>query len=424
MNLPQLRLVAGAWATGGEIIGMTLKWWRVVVGVIAATAVLAVIIPRLAGDDSPAEVTATLERATAQSDDEPARAPTTSSGNRDAEPPGAQEDPAAPPGGSAPDSAPPSTVAAAIPEPICDNFVSQPPTDHESRTDHEQVGREQDRYLEDAGIVQRYGQRHPDEFVGVQFLNGPEVRLGIAFTNDLAAHCENLRAILEHPDDFDLWQLPWSEQELRRLQEDVNAAAGELLRSSGTHFGGPVEVHLRADGEWLARQLWERHGEMLDLRVGLHRYPPERASSPSPRCEAPAATDGPTAGVEAVLELDDPEVERGHDGVGTLTVTNRGVEPITVSMQPRSAQLNVPGSDRPSAVRDATTAPAVGYDDRELQIGESASVPVTFGTAACELSDGYALRAGDYHAVTTIEIRRNRESTLVHSVPAPLRVHG
>lgn len=143
-----------------------------------------------------------------------------------------------------------------------------------------------------------------------------DARLQVGLTV-LDPHTAEVAALLEHPGDVDIIAVPRTTAEVEAVWADVRAVMADqrsaqqpgqrsLFSVAGIR-GRRVDVHLHPTGEALGRQLYTRHGDALDLRVGALPYPPDPQTPPSPR---PVRYHHDLAGTEA----DDPAGHRHRPG--------------------------------------------------------------------------------------------------------------
>jgi hypothetical protein len=289
------------------------------------------------------------------------------------------------------------------------------------------LGQAQNRLLDDASKATEYGAQHPDDFGSVRFENAPWVRLVIGFTDHLDQHCAALRALLDYPDEFQLFQDRVTEQRLLEIQDEVAVMAGEHLKVSGSGAAdGLVTVELRADGEDLARRILDRYGDLVSITLGVLPYPDPTLVSDDNVCvmEIPPAPTDPIS-LDAVLTLSEPSVGSGNDFDGVVTVTNTGNEVIQFeSGSPLTALVSGPDDE---AVVGVYTGPIAGVGvSADLGPGDSVDIDVLGGTASCDPELGYALPPGEYQVRVPVEQYEypggEFESHAILSDPAPLTI--
>ncbi len=102
---------------------------------------------------------------------------------------------------------------------------------------------------------------------------------------------------------------------------------------------------MRADGEQIAAEIIDRHGDLVDVTVGFFPYP-DRSVVQGDACVGwvPPAPTQPQS-LAATLVLDDSEVAPGANFGGVATVTNTGEEVVQFeSGSPLTALVFRPGS--------------------------------------------------------------------------------
>jgi hypothetical protein len=260
----------------------------------------------------------------------------------------------------------------------------------------------------DVSVIRDYGGQRLDDWVEVWFENEPTVRLITAFSNNVALHEAELRRLVAHPERMEVRSMPWSQQALHGILDEVHELA--TTEPSGALCGwglgtGQAVVTLCPDRESFAAALDERFGDALRLTVGVLPYPPSRSLARYERVpggRSPAeyiAIDG----LETELVLTTSRLSPGEDGLGQLVLRNSGSGAIVRSTgQPlagrildwESGQL-VGGGYR--ALRG--TGKAIRLDP-----GAQDTIAVCFGTASYNPALGYCLPPGRYRVQVELDV--------------------
>ena len=164
-----------------------------------------------------------------------------------------------------------------------------------------------------------------------------------------------------------------------------------------------VQVHLRADQEALAADLVAHYGDLVSITVGAYPYPlPSPGSITTPDLctwSVPMGTEV-VGGLRATPRASG-SVRSGHDGRGTVTVTN--TSGVTVSFSagtPYAAVLLKSGTDAVVGVYDSEIA-GVG-SGATLRSGEHLTVDMLIGTASCNAAMGHAVAPGTYDVIVVL----------------------
>jgi hypothetical protein len=278
----------------------------------------------------------------------------------------------------------------------------------------------------DFELITRYGEQHPGAWAGAWFDNDPAVRIVAAFTGDVAQHEAALRPQLRHPDRLVFEGRQHSLSDLRRVREEIERALEQRAEQTGrrilTSIGegkGVIRVGLHADQENLASELAVGYGSAVELEVGFFCFPDRRPIHPrSP--VGPALQEQTFEGLEMSVEVHQRTLQVGDDGTGRLVLRNSGSERIgpLVSGQPLGGPL-----------LDASLEAVGGYVGWiagtgrivDLAPGQSASIPVIYGTASTREDLGYALPPGTYWLKIQMPFRYGHPSgPPTHALTAPL----
>jgi hypothetical protein len=278
----------------------------------------------------------------------------------------------------------------------CPNFVEIVETGSivggEEITEDGPLAREQRRLDEDAQAAVAYGAAHPDEFGSVRYENGPRVRIVIGFTARIEEHCAALRAILEYPDEFEMFRQEATEARLMEVQQEIIDMAGGSVIGIGT---GPdrLDVQLRADGEAVAAEILEAYRGLVTIQVGMLPYPDPFAGGPVCRPLPGPILEGSVFAV--TIRFAAATVRSGADFQATATVTNTGPVGTTLETgQPLTALVFGSGTDR--LVGGFTGILAGTGFGGDLAPGEGLEIDVLGSTASCEPGLGYAIPPGQY----------------------------
>lgn len=287
-------------------------------------------------------------------------------------------------------------------------------TGNTAQSAHEAAAEKNRRHAElqdDRRQVETYGAEHPDAFCGVtSVLDGDSSRLVAGFTGDVDSHAARLRELVSHADRLDVVEMPASQGQLERIRSEIREELGfgpdkPLSRLGGTGGGVfRVRVDLRAYAEDDARQLVERYGDAVEVRVGSLRYPPD----PGEGRPAPVTSREPLLDEDVEVRLARPLVVRsGYDLHSELFVINRSTAPLVI--ENNGTQFG--------RVLDPATGEVVGgfSGARILPLvrftaspGESVTVPLVVGTASFKRSLGYAVPPGDWAVEVTLDLGTNR----------------
>jgi len=175
---------------------------------------------------------------------------------------------------------------------------------------------------------------------------------------------------------------------------------------------------LRADQEHVARELASRYGSAVQLRVGLFSFPDRRGSRPR-QAPGPVLEEQAFEGLEMSVEVDQEVLEAGDDGRGRLVVRN--------SCPERIGPLDC-GQPLVGSLLNSSYEAVGGYSGwvagtgRTINLapGESASIPVIFGTASTREDLGYVLPPGRYWLKVQIRLHHGRGAPLTNTPAAPL----
>jgi hypothetical protein len=277
----------------------------------------------------------------------------------------------------------------------------------------------------DFEIVARYGEEHPVDWAGAWWVNEPAVRIVAAFTGDARSHDAALRPRLRHPGRLVVESSQHSLSDLRRIREEIERTlrqrqveTGRQILASVGNGKAVICVDLRADQEHVARELASRYGSAVQLRVGLFSFPDRRGSRPR-QAAGPVPEEQAFEGLEMSVEVDQEVLEAGDDGRGRLVLRNSSPE--------RIGPLDC-GQPLVGSLLNSSYEAVGGYSGwvagtgRTINLapGDSASIPVIFGTASTREDLGYVLPPGRYWLRVEMRLHHGRGAPLTNTPAAPL----
>ena len=277
----------------------------------------------------------------------------------------------------------------------------------------------------DFELIVGYGEEHPGAWAGAWWDNEPAVRIVAAFTGDVAQHDAALRPRLRHPDRLVVESRQHSLSDLRQVREEIERTLEQRAMQVGrqilTSIGegtAIIRVALRADQENLASELAARYGSAVELRVGAFCFPDRQRSHPQPPA-VPALEEQTFDGLEISVEVDQRVLEAGDDGHGRLVLRNSGSE-----------RIGPLGSGQPlvGSLLNASLETVGGYSGWiagtgliiDLAPGQSASIPVIYGTASTREDLGYVVPPGTYWIKVQMRFRHGLGGPPTHALTAPL----
>ncbi|MAT05437.1 MAG: hypothetical protein CL424_10395 [Acidimicrobiaceae bacterium] len=249
------------------------------------------------------------------------------------------------------------------------------------------------------GQVLAYGSDHPDVFgsYGLVWHGVGDASVFASFTGDLDPYRDALESAVEFPDELIVCQVPISGRDAQALETTLVAELSGRFLSIGRGSSGFVDVAVRADEIDLARELKERYGDAINLRVGALAYPIESAEDV---CTGPPAERNLHGLMIEVVAPSESVVPDDWSSLGlTVTLTNVGSEPIQFSSG--AARGVVLGDDRTVVNADVLEQPAV-EEWIDLEPGASTGLPLTVSAASCNPELGYRLPPGEYDVVGVI----------------------
>ena len=250
------------------------------------------------------------------------------------------------------------------------------------------------------GQVLAYGQAHADQFgsYGLVWHDGSDASVFISFTGDLERHRAALRDEVVAPDELIVCQVAINGLQAQALQSQLARELAGRFTSVGVGMNG-VEVGLQADQESTARELVDRYGDAVVVRVGAMGYPIDEAEDV---CRDTTPGEGPT-GVDLVPVLTDGSLmtNGAASANAMVTLSNAGATPMTLLVGTATAVVfDTTGrvvNDEVGLVADVGTP-------IELAPGASTQLPMTVSLASCRTSLGYVLPPGDYRLAARIYV--------------------
>jgi hypothetical protein len=251
------------------------------------------------------------------------------------------------------------------------------------------------------------------------------MRIVAAFTGHVARYDAALRPRLRHPGRLVVESRQHSLPDLRRVREEIERDLGQRAAEVGrpvlTSIGegaGVISVALRADQETLAGELAACYGNAVGLRVGAFSFPHRRRSHPRPPART-ALQEQVFEGLEISVEAGQKVLGTGDDGHGRLVLRNSGPERIG----PLGAGQPLAGS-----LLNAALETVGGYAGwiagtgliTGLAPGQSASIPVIYGTASTREDLGYAVPPGSYWLQVQLPFRPGPGGPPAKTLTAPL----
>jgi hypothetical protein len=165
----------------------------------------------------------------------------------------------------------------------------------------------------------------------------------------------------------------------------------------------PIRVGVLANAEDVARELFEKYGDRLEVSVGLFPYPPP--ADPQRACVGIRPVVAAHAPLVATVLIDEVIVGGNHYQ-GTVRLTNDSPKPFELETSSnfslylfRSGEADPIGLSEGGSVgtgRVATLGP-----------GESIEIEAAGGTASCDLDLGYVVPAGSYEVRALIDFKQD-----------------
>lgn len=255
---------------------------------------------------------------------------------------------------------------------------------------------------ENAGhrAAREFGAAHPTVFGGI-WLQDDRLHVGLTALDPYAAA---LRAALPESAAVDIDLVPYTLMELAEVRRAVEA----LWQQSATPADSPlrgvgsrrqqISVSLRSDAVDVARDLHQRFGDRVAIRVGAKPYPP--AATPPPVRAAPRSTRH-FPGLETHMAPDNEQVRPGAVVRGTASLRNTGAEAVTFdSGRPLTALLLDPAGQVAGVHSGPTAGVGIHVD---LAPGETQHIPFVGGTDSVT-AHHYTTPPGTYSLVAVIPV--------------------
>lgn len=268
------------------------------------------------------------------------------------------------------------------------------------------------------GQVLAYGGEHADVFgtYGLIWHDSEDVSAFISFTTDVDHHRDELRSIVEYPDELIVCQAPVTGD----VASGIAAQLTDELAGRFQHVGlggDRVEVALNADEAELAGQLVARYGPAVEVTVGALAYPMSDATSTCGPAPAGETIDG------LVIEVVPPPgpISATATSVPDLSVrlTNHDGSQITFgSGAARATILDTAGNVVATSANVLAAAVGIGVD---LGPGESVELPLVVGLASCNPDIGYTIPAGEYQIVADVQ-HSDGDVTFLRSIPLTISI--
>jgi hypothetical protein len=277
----------------------------------------------------------------------------------------------------------------------------------------------------DFELIVGYGEEHPGTWAGAWWDNEPAVRIVAGFTGDVAQHDAALRPRLRHPDRLVVESRQHSRSDLRQVREEIERTleqratqVGRQILTSIGEGAGIIRVALRADQENLASELAARYGSAVELRVGDFCFPDRWRSHPQLPA-VPALEEQTFDGLEISVEAGQRVLEAGDDGHGRLVLRNSGSERIgpLASGQPLAGSLQNASLETVGGYGGWIAGTGLIID---LAPGQSARIPVIYGTASTREDLGYVVPPGTYWLKVQLRFRHGLGGPPTHALTAPL----
>ena len=263
-------------------------------------------------------------------------------------------------------------------------------------------GREQAELRPDLEVIRRYGESHPEAWVGLHLAwDPPPVHVVATFSDDLEGHEAALRRLVTLPDRLEIRWTPYPAFRLEEIRAEAHemaktTEAGQISGSGIRH--GRVRLSLWASQEDLAARLHERYDDGVDLTVGYLHYPdrallnfdgsPVELSFP----ERPPLLPSDMGDVAVPENL---RVTSGHRLRSELSIRNRGSEDIVIETNGSvtATVVDRETNERVGSFEGAQTMPLVRYSAAP---GTTVKVPLLVGTACLLPRLGYAVPPGEW----------------------------
>jgi hypothetical protein len=246
-------------------------------------------------------------------------------------------------------------------------------------------------------IIADYGTRFPATFAGYRWVAAPAgPRVAVGFTADRESHRTELTALTRH--EIVVCPSTRSTAELDAIHATIPP---EVVTSSVTVGWDRLRISLKANQEPLARRLHERHGEVLDLRLGRQPFPAaDRTDSDITGC--PLLPPPVLLPLSATVILAETRIAPGDDIRGRVTVRNDGDEAISTSFDnPALTTVLRAGTDEVVAAGFDGAIAGTGAGG-QFAPGTGMAMSVLGSTSSCTAGASHALTPGEYDVIVTL----------------------
>jgi hypothetical protein len=262
--------------------------------------------------------------------------------------------------------------------------------------------REQNKLRPDLDVVRRYGESHPDVWVGEYFQwEPPPLRMVVLLSGlDSERHTSALRRLVEFPNQLEVRWSPYSLVTLEQIRAETHemaksTAMGGICGSGISH--GRVQFRLWASQESLAERLVERYRDAVDLTVGYLHYPDCQLLKfdGSPRQRVRTEPNPLFPDEVKVSSAESLSVESGHHLHTVLRVHNGASEDL---------EIHTGGAFVAGIIDPSTHEVVGGYEGGltflpirlEVPAAGDADMPILVGTASLVPDLGYAIPPGQW----------------------------
>ncbi len=216
---------------------------------------------------------------------------------------------------------------------------------------------------------------------------------------------------LAHSDRLEFIEVDYTKADVRAASAKIAAEAkanpdafNEFSEPMGPERGDvATTVGLNPGQDALASSLVERFGPAVQIELGGRPYVPVGCGPQPPPPVCPDVLGGDPAAVKLDLsvELIKPSMRVTELGRATLTVRNNGSTVFDASSGPELiGALVTPGTHHVVGAFTGATQSVLVF--HQVQPGQSATIPVIFGTARCDGGEGSAIPPGVYGLVVVV----------------------
>jgi hypothetical protein len=266
---------------------------------------------------------------------------------------------------------------------------------------------EHSKLADDAEILRRYGEKHPEEWADLYFENEPTVRLVALVAGNRNLHEHALRGLVKHPDQLVVRETKYSSRQLNEMRQSLHGTS-EFRDRKYISMGvaeGQLKIQLQPDQEKLAVNLLSRFGDAVSLKVGALPYPLSHDLNAEPLEGRVEDSPIPLITQEGIdVSLGEPlEIVSGQIGHGTLVFMNHG---------PKEAVFNTNGWLTTRVVDPSSGEVVGGFVGAQAMplvrfsapSGGTVAVPVLVGTASFRPNLGYVLPHGKWMIDAIVKI--------------------